>query len=72
VNHLNVEEVMNEHDAVMSMFPLNSFTTLILFDTRASHSFISRAFVSKHAFPTETIGRPIKVSYLGGQMLVNA
>jgi hypothetical protein len=31
VNHLNVEEVMNEPDVVMGMFPLNSFTALVLF-----------------------------------------
>jgi hypothetical protein len=28
MNHLNVEEVMNEPDAVMGTFPLNSFTAL--------------------------------------------
>jgi hypothetical protein len=47
---------MNEPDAVMGTFPLNSFTTLVLFDTGASHSFISSAFVNKHAFFTKTIG----------------
>jgi hypothetical protein len=65
VNHLNVEEVMNEPDAVMGTFPLNSFTTLVLFDTGASHLFISRAFVNKHVFTTKTIGRVIKVSSPG-------
>jgi hypothetical protein len=63
---------MNEHDAVMGTFPLNSFTALVLFDTGASHSFISSAFVNKHAFPTETIGRVIKVSSPGGELIVNA
>jgi hypothetical protein len=72
VNHINVEEVMNEPDAVMGMFPLNSFTALVLFDTRASHSFISRTFATKNGFPTETIGRTIKVSSPGGGLLVNA
>jgi hypothetical protein len=72
VNHLNVEEVMNEHDAVMGTFPLNSFTVMVLFDIGASHSFISRAFVNKHAFPTQTIGRVIKVSSPGGELIVNA
>jgi hypothetical protein len=72
VNHLNMEEVMNEPDAVMGTFPLNSFKTLVLLDTGASHSFISRASVNKHAFPTETIGKTIKVSSPGGEMLVNA
>jgi hypothetical protein len=28
VNHLNVEEVMNEPDAVMGTFPLNSLIRL--------------------------------------------
>jgi hypothetical protein len=28
VNHINVEEVMNEPDAVMGMFPLNTFRAL--------------------------------------------
>jgi hypothetical protein len=51
VNHLNVEEVMNEPDIVMGMFPLNSFTALVLFDTRASHSFISRTFAKKKWVP---------------------
>jgi hypothetical protein len=63
---------MNEPDAVMGMIPLNSFTSVVLFDTGASHSFISRAFVNKHAFSTETIGKKIKLSTLGGEMLVNA
>jgi hypothetical protein len=67
-----VEEVMNEPDAVMGMFPLNSFTALVLFDTGASHSFISRAFVNKYAFTTETIGKIIKVSFSGGELLVSA
>jgi hypothetical protein len=49
----------------------HSFTTLVLFDTGASHSFISRAFVNKHAFTTETIGRVIKVSSPGGELIVN-
>jgi hypothetical protein len=70
VNHLNVEEVMNEPDVVMGMFPLNSFTALVLFDTGASHSFISSAFVNKHAFSTKTIGRVIKVSSPGGELIV--
>jgi hypothetical protein len=54
----------------MGTFPLNSFTALVLFDTGASHSFISSTFVNKHAFSTETIGRVIKVSSPGGELIV--
>jgi hypothetical protein len=70
VNHLNVEEVMNEPDAVMGTFPLNSFIALVLFDTGASHSFISSAFATKHEFSTETIGKVIKVRSPGGELIV--
>ena len=60
VNHINVEEVMDEPDAVMGMFPLNSFTALVLFDTGASHSFISRAFVNKNGLPLNQLGKSLK------------
>ena len=72
MNHLDVEEVMNEPDAVMGLFPLNSFTALVLFDTGASHSFISKAFVDKNKIPTQTIGKIFQVSSPGGEMSVSA
>src|SRR4051794_3110133 len=52
-----MKEVMNEPGAVMGTFPLNSISALVLFDTAASHSFVSRAFVNKNGFSTKTIGR---------------
>ena len=55
----------------MRKFKINSFPALILFDTGASHSFISRAFVDKNRLPTKKIGCPIKVSSPGGEMIVN-
>jgi hypothetical protein len=67
-----VEEIYNEPDAVYGMYLLNKFSTLVLFDTGASHSFISRAFVVKNKIPTETIDHPIRVSSPGGELLVNA
>src|SRR3954464_3631950 len=71
VNHINVEEIYEEFDALAGKFKLNSFPALVLFDTGASHSFISRAFFDKNGLPTKTIGCPIKVSSLGGEMIVN-
>ena len=68
----SVEEVYDEPDAVIGTFLLNSFTTLVLFDTGASHSFISRTFVNKNALPIETMRNPIRVSSPGGEMLVHS
>jgi hypothetical protein len=67
-----VEEIYDESDAVYGTFLLNKFSTLVLFDTGASHSFISRPFVVKNKIPTETIGYPIRVSSPGEELIVNA
>jgi hypothetical protein len=64
-----VEEIYDEPDVVYGTFQLNDFSALVLFDTGASHSFISRAFVDKNKIPTRTIDRPIKVSSLGGELV---
>ena len=64
-NHVNVEEIYDEPDAVIGTFMLNCFSALVLFDTGASHSFISRAFVVKNNLPTETTGCPLRVSSPG-------
>src|SRR3954466_6497541 len=71
VNHINVEEIYEESDAVAGKFKLNSIPALVLFDTGASHSFISKAFVDRNGFPTENIGCPIKFSSPGGDMIVS-
>src|SRR4051812_14154089 len=72
VNHINVEGIYEEPDAVAGKFKLNSILAFVLFDTGASHSFISRAFVERNELPVETIGCPIKVSSPGGEMIVNS
>lgn len=72
MNHLNLEEVHDEPDAVIGKFLLNSFPALVLFYSGASHSFISRAFVNKHGLAEESLGKPIRVSSPGGEMIVNS
>ena len=55
VNHVNMEEVEDQLDAVIGKYLVKSFTALVLFDTGASHSYISRGFVEKFRLPTETL-----------------
>ena len=47
MNHVNVEEVEEQLDVVIGKFLVKSFTALVVFDTGASHSYISREFVDK-------------------------
>ena len=37
MNHVNVEEVEEQPDAVVGKFLVKSFTAIVLFDTGASH-----------------------------------
>ncbi len=63
---LILEHRIEEPDAVAGKFRLNSIPAFVLFDTGASHSFISKSFVDRNGFSTENIGCPIKVSSPGG------
>jgi hypothetical protein len=51
VNHVTVDEAQEAHDVVLSTFLDNSTTTVVLFDSGASHSFISAVYVEKHNIP---------------------
>jgi hypothetical protein len=46
-----VEEVQEALDVVIVMFLINDTSAVVLFDSRALHSFISAAYVGKHNLP---------------------
>ena len=62
MNHVSVEEIEEQPDAVVSKFLINAFIALVLFDTGASHSFISRGFVDKFKLPTVALKSHMLVS----------
>src|SRR3954466_9029128 len=67
-NHVNVEEVYDEPDAVIGKFLINSVPALVLFDSGASHSFISRVFVDKHELATVVLKSSMLISSPGAEM----
>ena len=68
VNHVNVEEIYDDPDAVIGKLLINSVPTLVFFDSGASHSFISREFVDKHELPTVVLKSSIIISSPGAEM----
>jgi hypothetical protein len=46
-----VEEAQEAPDVVIDMFLINDTSTVMLFDSRASHSIISAAYVRKYNLP---------------------
>jgi hypothetical protein len=55
VNHVAVEEAQKAPDFVIGMFLINDTSTVVLFESRASHSFISAAYVEKHNLPLDLL-----------------
>jgi hypothetical protein len=46
-----VEEAQEPLDVVIGVFLVNDTSAVVLFDSGASHSFISAAYVGKHNLP---------------------
>ena len=71
MNHVNMEEVEEQLDAVIGKFLVKSFTALVLFDTGASQSYISRGFVDKYKLPAKVLRTPMLVSSLGAEYMAS-
>jgi hypothetical protein len=64
VNH----EAQEAPGVVIGTFFINDTSTVVLFDSRASHSFISDAYVEKHNLPIALLRCQMIVSSPGGDM----
>jgi hypothetical protein len=62
------EEAQQSPDVVLGMLLASSHPATILFDSGASHSFVSSSFVAKHSLPIATMKHTMLVSTPGGEM----
>jgi hypothetical protein len=65
IDHVAMEEAL---DVVIGMFFVNDTSVVVLFDSGASHSFISNTYIEKHNLPIALLNSQIIVSSLGGNM----
>jgi hypothetical protein len=68
VDHVAVEEAQEASDVVIVMFLANDTFAVVLFDSRASYSFISATYVGKPNLPLPLLKCQMIVSSLGGDM----
>jgi hypothetical protein len=68
VNHVTVEEAQEALDVVIGTFSVNDISAVALFDSEASHSFISAAYVEKHNLTIALLRCQMIVSSPGGDM----
>lgn len=61
LNHVNAEEAQEAPDMVMGMFPVNSVPAAVLFDSGASHSFVTKPFVEKSGMKPTRMIKPMLV-----------
>jgi hypothetical protein len=68
VNNMTVEQAQDASGVVLGMFPIDSVPTTVLFDSGATHSFLTDQFVAKHNMPVSPMKKPLLISSPGGDM----
>jgi hypothetical protein len=63
-----LEEVQEAPDVVIGMFLVNDTSTVVLFDSGVSYSFISTAYIGKHNLPLALLRCQMIISSPGGDM----
>jgi len=71
VNHVKTETAEESVDVVYGTFPVASSSATVLFDTGASHSFISSQFALKNNLATQLMNKAMVVKSPGGTMRTN-
>ncbi len=65
---VNAAQAEDSSDVIMGNLPVNDIPAKVLFDTGASHCFISRPFASKHDFVTQVLPKPLAIVSPARQM----
>ena len=68
VNFTHISEVPEGEPVMFGMFPVANHPALTLFDSGASHAFINRTFVIKHAIPIGEVQKEFNIHSPGGRI----
>ena len=71
VNFTEAEEILQNEPVMAGMFTIDSHPAYVLFDSGASHSFMSMGFAHRHNIPLMAIPFAYRISTLGAQLCVN-
>jgi hypothetical protein len=69
---LEAEAVQETPGMIVGMFPVDSHIAEVLFDTGATHSFITASWVEAHNLPITTMPTPIQIDSAGGRVRVDS
>jgi predicted aspartyl protease len=65
---VTVEQAQDALGIVLNTFPVNSVSATVLFDSGASHSFITEHFVAKHSIPMSSMKTHLLIGSPNGEM----
>jgi hypothetical protein len=65
---LEAEAVQETPGMIVGMFPVSSYIAEVLFDTRATLSFITASWVEAHNLPITAMSTPIQIDTAGGKV----
>jgi hypothetical protein len=65
---VTAETVPEDADVVYGMFLINSIPALVLFDSGASHSFVTKSFVKKHNISNYPLKRKLLIRSPGNEL----
>ena len=71
VNFTNAEQILQQEPVMAGMFTIDSHPAYVLFDSGASHSFMSMGFVDRHNLPLMAIPYAYRIRTMGSQMFIN-
>ena len=71
LNHVSAEEAEEDPGVLMGTLRINGYPTTVLFDSGASHSFISIAFAHNHQIPFVNMDSPLVVKTPGSNWQTN-
>jgi hypothetical protein len=69
---LEAEAVQESPSMTVGMFPVGSHIAEVLFDTGATHSFITASWVEAHNLLITTMSTPIQIDSTGGRIRVDS
>jgi hypothetical protein len=71
VNHLEVDTVQETPGVALGTFSVEYHSANVLFDTGATHSFVTVSWVESHNIPIALMYPPMRVSSVGGRIQTN-
>jgi hypothetical protein len=67
VNHLEADTVQETPGVALGTFSVKSHSANVLFDTGATHSFVTASWVKTHNIQVASMYPPMRVSSIGGR-----